>query len=48
MSEVANKLADIKKFFTPPGESMTTAEFKAEWDKLTEEEKNWFKAQPLK
>lgn len=42
-----NKLADIKKFFTKPGESMTTAEFKAEWDQLSDEEKAWFRTQPL-
>jgi hypothetical protein len=40
-------LADLKKFFSPPEKPLTTAEFKAEWDKLSEEEKAWFKAQPL-
>ncbi len=43
-----NTLVDLKKFFTAPGQTMTTAEFKAEWDQLSEEEKLWFKAQPLK
>ena len=45
-----NKLADLKKFFmfTPDGtQKMTTAEFKAEWDQLSDEEKDWFKKQPL-
>ena len=42
-----NKLADIKKFFQNGDKPMTTAEFKAEWDQLSEEEKAWFKAQPL-
>lgn len=42
-----NTLAQLKKFFTPEGESLTIAEFKAEWDQLSEEEKTWFKEQPL-
>lgn len=42
-----NTLAQLKKFFTPEGGSMTIAEFKAEWDQLSEEEKDWFKEQPL-
>lgn len=40
-------IAELKKFFTPEGESMSIAEFKAEWDQLSDEEKNWFKAQSL-
>ena len=44
----SNTIADLKKFFTPVGEALTIAEFKAEWDQLSEEEKNWFKEQPLK
>lgn len=47
MAEIDNKLPAIKKFFTPEGGTMTTAEFKAEWDELSEEEKLWFKSQPL-
>lgn len=43
-----NTLSDLKKFFTVNGEQMTIAEFKAEWDQLSEEEKRWFKTQPLK
>ena len=45
---VENKLIDLKRFFTPEGKNMTTAEFKAEWDKLSDEEKAWFKSQHLK
>lgn len=48
MGENTTTLAQLKKFFTPVGESMTIAEFKVEWDQLSEEEKNWFKEQPLK
>lgn len=44
---VENRLVDLKKFFSPEGETMTTVEFKAEWDKLSEEEKQWFRTQPL-
>lgn len=40
-------IAELKKFFTPEGGSMTIAEFKAEWDQLSDEEKDWFKAQTL-
>lgn len=42
-----NNLSELKKFFTPEGETMTIAEFKAEWDQLSDEEKNWFRQQPL-
>jgi hypothetical protein len=48
--ELATKtstIAELKKFFTPEGESMSIAEFKAEWDQLSDEEKDWFKAQSL-
>ena len=45
---VENKLIDLKRFFTPEGENMTTAEFKAEWDQLSDAEKAWFKSQHLK
>lgn len=44
---MVNKLIDLKRFFTPEGETMTTADFKAEWDQLSEAEKDWFKKQPL-
>jgi len=44
----ANSLSDLKKFFSPEGKSMTIAEFKAEWDQLSDKEKHWFKQQPLK
>lgn len=43
-----NSIAELKKFFTPKGGSLTIQDFKAEWDQLSEEEKNWFKEQPLK
>jgi len=46
-TQVENKLGDLKKFFSKPGEIMTIVEFKAEWDQLSEEEKVWFKSQPL-
>lgn len=44
---VENKLVDLKKFFTPEGGSMSTSEFTAEWNQLSDEEKAWFKSQPL-
>lgn len=47
MADAENKLSDLKKFFSKEGEVMTTAEFKAEWDQLSDEEKAWFKSQPL-
>ena len=46
--KIENRLVDLKRFFTPEGQSMTTAEFTAEWNQLSDEEKAWFKAQPLK
>jgi hypothetical protein len=42
-----NSIADLKKFFTPEGGRLSIAEFKAEWDQLSDEEKDWFKSQPL-
>ena len=42
-----SKIAQLKNFFSSDGEKMTIAEFKAEWDQLSDEEKDWFKAQPL-
>jgi len=44
-----NKIADLRKFFGEKndGTMMTIQEFKAEWDQLSEEEKDWFKKQPL-
>lgn len=42
-----NKLPDLKKFFTKPGQTLTIAQFKAEWDQLSDEEKDWFRKQPL-
>lgn len=47
MPEFLNSINDLKKFFTPEGELMTIQEWKAEWDQLSEEEKIWFKSQPL-
>jgi hypothetical protein len=49
MSEtVENKLIDLKRFFEKEGAKMTTAEFQAEWNQLSDEEKAWFKRQALK
>lgn len=45
--KVKNRLVDLKKFFSQNGEKMTTAEFTAEWNQLSDEEKAWFKSQPL-
>lgn len=42
-----NTLGDLKKFFTTPGTPLTIAEFKAEWDELSDEEKDWFRQQEL-
>lgn len=42
-----NKLPALKKFFTPEGQMMTIADFKREWDELSDEEKAWFKSQSL-
>lgn len=47
MAESENSIVDLKKFFTPEGGTMTIQEFKAEWDQLSDEEKAWFKSQPL-
>lgn len=44
---VENKLVDLKKFFSSDDKPMTTAEFTAEWNQLSDEEKVWFKTQPL-
>lgn len=48
MAESQNSIAELKKFFTPEGEQLSIAEFKKEWDELSDEEKDWFKTQPLK
>jgi hypothetical protein len=45
--DIRNTISELKKFFTPEGEVMSIAEFKAEWDQLSEEDKDWFKQQPL-
>jgi len=45
--QVENKIGDLKKFFTSEGETMSIVEFKAEWDQLSDQEKDWFKSQPL-
>jgi len=47
MAESQSSIVDLKKFFTPAGEQMTIQDFKKEWDQLSDEEKAWFKAQPL-
>ena len=47
MAEKENKLLDLKKFFEKPGEKMTSAQFSAEWNQLSETEKDWFRKQPL-
>lgn len=44
---MANSISDLKKFFTAEGETLTIVDFKAEWDQLSDEEKIWFKQQPL-
>lgn len=44
---ISNTLSELKKFFTPVGGSLTIAEFKAEWDQLSDKDKTWFKQQPL-
>jgi hypothetical protein len=46
-AEKRNSISELKKFFTPDGETMSIADFKAEWDQLSDEEKDWFKSQPL-
>jgi hypothetical protein len=43
-----NTISELKKFFTEEGQTLSIVEFKAEWDKLSDEEKAWFKAQSLK
>jgi hypothetical protein len=48
MANAENTLSELKKFFSENGQTMTIAEFKAEWDQLSDEEKIWFKQQPLK
>lgn len=45
--EFHNTISELKKFFTPEGETLTIIGFKAEWDLLSEEEKAWFKMQSL-
>ena len=47
MAEQENTIAQLKKFFTPEGGTLSIADFKVEWDQLSDEEKDWFKAQPL-
>lgn len=43
-----NNIAELKKFFTPEDRPLTSVEFKAEWDQLSDEEKVWFRTQSLK
>lgn len=45
---VENRLIDLKRFFEKEGETLTTVDFKAEWEQLSEEEKIWFKTQSIK
>lgn len=40
-----NTLGDLKKFFTADGETLSIVDFKAEWDELSDEEKDWFRQQ---
>jgi len=47
VAEKGNTISELKKFFTPEGETLSIGEFKAEWDQLSDEEKAWFKAQAL-
>lgn len=47
MAETINSIVDLKKFFTNEGEQLTIQDFKKEWDQLSDEEKDWFKSQPL-
>lgn len=47
VTQTENTISVLKKFFTPNGEAMSIAEFKDEWDRLSPEEKDWFKTQPL-
>lgn len=42
-----NKIGDLKKFFSTPEEPLSTADFLAEWNELSDEEKAWFKEQVL-
>lgn len=46
-AEKTNTLSELKKFFTSEGETMSIADFKVEWGQLSDEEKDWFKSQPL-
>ena len=43
-----NTLLELKRFFTSADEALTFTEFKAEWEALSDEEKAWFRKQPLK
>lgn len=47
MAESVNSISDLKKFFTAEGETLSISDFKVEWDVLSDEEKDWLKAQPL-
>jgi len=42
-----SKLAELKKFFSTPEKPLSIADFKAEWDQLSDEEKQWFREQDL-
>lgn len=41
---ILNSLAEIKKFFAS---DKSSSEFLEEWNELSEDEKKWFKEQPL-
>lgn len=46
-TEKKNSISELMKFFKSEGQILTAAEFKVEWDQLSDEEKAWFKAQSL-
>lgn len=47
MAETTNSIVDLVRFFTPENGALSIKDFKQEWDQLSDEEKFWFKSQPL-
>lgn len=50
MPEQLNSIVDLKKFFESKDIDLADTrvmDFKKEWQELSEEEKRWFKSQPL-
>lgn len=47
MSEINNTVKDLMLFFGTEDRPVKPGEFKSFWESLTEDQKAWYKSQPL-